>query len=244
MKHKVWYYLENLWKEKEEEIIEERPLSVYINKDIHRLLLRTPGEDEALLIGICFTEGLIKKKEDILSLKVYKDRAEIEIAAKYKDTDIPKDPDKILNKIIKTSVYADKDRKIKIKQILNCVSILESRQVLREKTKASHGVMLFSYTLEPLSISEDVGRHNAFDKAIGKALIYDRLNDAFIAILSSRISFEMAKKAAMAGIKVLVGISRPTSMAIILGEKLGMSIVSLARDGDIMVYSGKERIEI
>ena len=86
-------------------------------------------------------------------------------------------------------------------------------------------------------MAEDVGRHNAFDKAIGKALMEGRLDDAFIATLSSRISFEMAKKAAMIGVKILVGTSRATSMAVLLGEELKMTVVSVTKTGDVILYT-------
>ncbi len=167
----------------------------------------------------------------------------MEIRGEYREND-QKDLHGILEEIKKRTIapYKPEGRKVEVDQILKCTRIMESAQKLRERTRASHAAMLFSYDLEPITISEDVGRHNALDKVIGSALIGGKLKDAFVATLSSRISFEMARKAAVAGIRVLVGVSRPTSMAILLGDQLNITIVSLIRNGDLIVYSARERI--
>jgi len=241
MKQKIYCLKEGSQEELEEEIVEEAPLFLTINNRIKRILLRTPGEDKPLLTGMSLTDGLIRRKEEIISIHTAGNIAEMEIKL-IQGLPEPEEIDDIFNGVIKSALRRDKDRKIRVGELLKLMNMMESRQELRERTKASHAAMLFSYKLEPICISEDVGRHNALDKVIGKALLEERIGDVFMATLSSRISFEMAKKAVIAGIKVLMGISRPTSMAILLGEKAGMSIVTLARDGGIMVFSKKERI--
>ena len=231
MRWKVYHVGRNSLEIKEEELVEEAPLYLSINGALQRELLRTPfslKEDKALIIGFCFTEGIIESKDEIVYIRINIKEAEIET---------------IKDKISSSISIADKDRNVSVKDLLNCMKVMESQQKLRLKTRASHAAMLFSYDLTPLYISEDVGRHNALDKVIGKALIDENLKDIFIATLSSRISFEMAKKAAKAGIKVLMGISRPTSMAVLFAEKEGISIISLGKDNEIMVFSGEKRIK-
>ncbi len=232
MKWKV-YLLGKRLQVREEELVEEAPLLLNINGILQKELLRTPlslHEDKALIIGFCFTEGIIESKDEIIYLHVSKENIEIEAKK-----------DKKKKKLINPVHY--KDQSITAKDLLTCMNIMESQQQLRLKTRASHAAMLFSYDLASMYISEDVGRHNALDKVIGKALIDDNLKNIFVVTLSSRISFEMVKKAAKAGIKVLMGISRPTSMAVLLAKKIGMTIVTLGRDSELMVFSGKERIK-
>jgi FdhD protein len=114
-------------------------------------------------------------------------------------------------------------------------------QPLREATHASHAAAVYSKSYELLAVAEDVGRHNALDKAIGKLFLAGRLHQASLLILSSRISYELVQKAARARIPVVIGISRPTSLAVELATKLNISIACLARSSGLFVYSGTER---
>ncbi len=243
MRRKIFCYLKGFCKEIEEEIVEEAPLFLTLNSSIKRVLLRTPGADEDLLTGMCFTEGFIRRREDLVFMHIENSRAEIMTHPDVR-TPTPRELNDMFDETLGLSLKRDKDIRVSVEGLLRCMESMESMQALREKTKASHAAMLFSYELKPICMAEDVGRHNALDKVIGRALRDNRLGDVFVATLSSRISFEMTKKAVLAGIKVLMGISRPTSMAILLGDRAGMSIVTLARDGGIMVFSGKERIRV
>lgn len=239
MKRKVFYSSKGLWEEREEEMLEEVPLSVYINGFKLSTLFRTPGEDEALLMGLCFTEGIIREKEEIASMRIGENVAEVRIKGRYKGRSEPKGIEETLRELKrKATVFLKPEgERVRVDQLLECTRVMESSQRLRKRTEASHAAMLFSYKLEPISMAEDVGRHNAFDKAIGKALMEGRLDEVFIATLSSRISFEMAKKAAMIGAKILVGTSRATSMAVLLGEELKMTVVSVTKTGDVILYT-------
>jgi len=243
MRHRVLESSEGLWRQEEEEILEEVPFLVYINGRKLTSLFRTPGEDEALLIGLCFTEGIVREREDILSMRISEDMAEVRIKGEYKGGEEPRGVKEIVKEIkARSLLFKPEGRPIEVEEVLGCVRRMESAQRLREATGTSHAAMLFSYALEPISMGEDVGRHNAFDKAIGKALMEGRVKEVFLATLSSRISFEMAKKAAMIGAKILVGTSKATSMAVLLGEELKMSILSVKEAKEVMIYSSPKRI--
>ena len=234
MRFRVVKLERGLSQELDEEVVEEAPLQIYINGNYYTTLFRTPGEDIPLVKGFCFTEGLWDGLGDI-SFEFGENKVEVSLEK-------PLRPLKTVEEVISlkgTSIK--KMHPISVMDVLRCMKIMEENQGLRKSTKASHAVMLFSGDLSPISIGEDVGRHCAFDKALGKGMEQGGLSSVFLATLSSRISFEMAKKAAVAGIPMVFGVSRPTSMAIKLGEALGMCLGSLRGEG-VVVYTGKEMV--
>ncbi len=227
------------FEELEYELVEELPLHLHINGKPYTTLLRTPGEDEALVVGFLFTEGLIKNREDILSLGLEEKRAEVTIRERVKTPSF----EKLLERA-KKGMGPRPVKKIKAMDMIRCIEEMESCQTLRKATGASHGAMLFSRELKPMVIAEDVGRHNALDKAIGKAILEGVLDRCYFCTLSSRISLEMAKKLAMAGIKGVLAVSKPTSTAARFGKEAGMIMASLTKKGEILLYTNFDAVEI
>ena len=89
--------------------------------------------------------------------------------------------------------------------------------------------------------AEDVGRHNALDKAIGKAFLKGELEQIRVGAMSSRLSFELVQKAARAGLEIMVSMSRPTALAVELAESLNMTLACLGKKKGFMIFCGKER---
>ncbi len=116
-------------------------------------------------------------------------------------------------------------------------------QRMFDQTGALHAAALVSPTLDPLWVREDVGRHNAVDKVIGKALFEDRvpLTDHTL-VVSGRISYEIVHKALTASVGAVVAVSGPTSLAIDLARAHGLVLAGFARGDRVNVYSGDERI--
>ncbi len=109
-------------------------------------------------------------------------------------------------------------------------------------TGASHAAAIFDAEGELLAFGEDIGRHNALDKAIGKLLLADQLARGRAAVLSGRCSFEMALKAARAGLPVVAGVSAPTHLAVELAAEVGMTLVGFVREQTLTVYVDGGRI--
>ncbi len=119
----------------------------------------------------------------------------------------------------------------------------ERHQKLYEKTRASHAALVCDSKFEVLAVAEDVGRHNALDKAIGKVFIEGNLAHACLAVLSSRISYELIQKAARAHLAILLGMSRPTALAVELGRTLNMTLACPSKESGLLVFCGKERLD-
>jgi len=123
-----------------------------------------------------------------------------------------------------------------------CLETLSIHQPLRNHTLASHAAAIFTSGLELISVAEDVGRHNALDKAVGKLFLENRLHEASLLVLSSRISYELVQKAARADLPIIVAMSRPTSLAVQLASQLNMTLASIDKRSGLDIFCGEHRL--
>jgi FdhD protein len=244
------------------ELLGEEPLSIRIEGKPYSVVMRTPGDEIAHVAGFCLGEGIIDTTADYVSI-AYCDADNINVVAV---TLTPERRGRIAdimerrNYISQTSCgICGKELVADLHQILRPVAAgppvalacalaaldtLSCHQQLRRKTRASHAAGLWDAEGRLLSVAEDIGRHNALDKAIGKALLADNLSQSAFLVMSSRMSYELVQKAARARIPAMFSVSRPTGLAVDLASRLNMGLACLAPKSGVYVFCGQERFRL
>ena len=237
----------------------------WINDSIS-ITMRTPKNDEDLISGLLFCEGIISKRSEIEKIEFLGDKVgKFKIQNKIQITlnngenlDIKhlrrnfltnsscgvcgKTSMDSLEIICKTKINKEYP-KIKSSLITEVPNILRQNQSEFSKTGGIHASALFNSSGKPLVIREDVGRHNALDKVIGhsfKKSLFDTKNQ-FIAC-SGRLSFELVQKSLMANIGLLMGVGAPTSLAIDLAKRSDMTLIGFVKSDSFNIYCGENRI--
>ncbi|WP_419784910.1 formate dehydrogenase accessory sulfurtransferase FdhD [Pseudodesulfovibrio sp.] len=216
---------------RDDAIAEEATLRLLINGQQEALLSRTPGDDMNLVAGYLFSNSRIREAGDVVSIHFgYRGVARVDVTL-----DSPTDFRRIFPSPRPTRIEADRLFKFK--------TAFERRQNLYRDTGSTHAAALFSADGQLIAFGEDVGRHNAFDKAIGRALLEGTLEQAAIAMLSSRLALELTVKAASANIPILCGFSAATSSGISYADKNNLTLIGRLRDDSFNIYSNSWRIK-
>jgi len=224
------------------------------------ITMRTPGNDPELAVGFLFTEGIIHKKEDVLSAKhvqtlpgVGSNYIQVSLSPNLQFNPIQLQRNFYTSSSCgvcgKSSLDSVKTQMpVKSKKTMPALSpelILSLPKILREKqetfesTGGLHASGLFDAKGNLLHLLEDVGRHNALDKLIGRALMSGNTPlDEHILLLSGRASFELMQKAGMAGIPVVCAVGAPSSLAVECAKEFGITLMGFLRDGRFNIYNG------
>ena len=135
------------------------------------------------------------------------------------------------------------DFRIDADQLTGLPAALGSAQRIFGRTGGLHAAAIFDSNGSMIAIFEDIGRHNAVDKVIGRALQTDRLplSDAIL-VVSGRGGFEIIQKALVAGIPIVASVSAPSSLAVQLAREFNLTLIGFLRGRRFILYSGEERI--
>lgn len=249
-------------------LVAEEPLEIRLNGKALAITMRTPGDDFALAVGFLASEGVIGRADEIANI-VYCAGATVDGSNTYNIVDVRLAegvtvPDITLERNVYTTSSCGLCGKASLDAVrtnalwkiddtppvrigTDLLAVLPDRlraaQQVFERTGGLHAAALFTADGEMVDVREDVGRHNAVDKLVGRALQQDLLPlSESILLVSGRASFELAQKAVMAGIPVLAAVSAPSSLAVDLAAESGLTLVGFLRGSSMNVYAGEHRI--
>jgi FdhD protein len=241
-------------------LIGEEPLSIRVQGQPYSVVMRTPGDEIAHVAGFCLAEGIIDDKNDIAEMAfcdgddtnvvtvTLTARRRGQIADMLDRRGYISQTScglcgKVMVEELSVAIQpVSAHTRLPLNPALRCLEALATHQPLRQKTFAVHAAALFDADLALISSAEDVGRHNALDKAIGSALLGEKLQQAQLLVLSSRISYELVQKAARARIPIIFAVSRPTALAVQLADALNIALACFAPDSGAYIFCGHERL--
>ena len=237
-----------------DEVASELPVSLVLNNEPLVTLLCTPSELQELAVGFLLSEGLLSARSSLKKLEVVEEKALVRIEI----PDLPADAGRLFEKrtissgcgkgITFTSHRTKADTRISVKTPL--VSLDQIRDLLNRfrnisklylETGGVHSAAL-SDGKDILFFSEDIGRHNAVDKLIGKAFLNSVPIENKILLTSGRVTSEIVTKAGRNRFPILISRAAPSCMAISYAEDIGITLVGFARGDRMNIYSWPNRI--
>jgi FdhD protein len=247
-----------------DELAAEEPLEIRVGDQPLSVTMRTPGHDLELAAGFLFTEGLLQRREQILSLQSVSDAANGShgniVRAQLVPELLPAIADvqrnfyaasscgicgkaSIDSVRLRTLARPDSSFRVAARLLCGLPQRLRDAQDIFGRTGGLHAAALFDGDGKLLVLREDIGRHNAVDKVAGWALREGRIPlNSHILLVSGRTGFEIAQKAIAAGLPVLASVSAPSSLAVQLAREMGLTLAGFLRGERFVLYSGEERI--
>jgi FdhD protein len=241
-----------------DELAVEEPLEIRVDGKPLAVTMRTPGEDEELAVGFLVGEGLIGGPGDVDAVGPAEDFAANVVEVRTR-AGMRRDPSGERSFYLSSSCgVCGKGALEHVRQwappaaaappldpevVLRAPGKARRAQQAFERTGGLHATALFDAAGEMLVVREDVGRHNAMDKAIGSMLLGGRFPlAAAFACLSGRASFELVQKASLAGLAGLVAVGAPSTLAVELARDRDMLLCGFVRGESFNVYSGAQRL--
>ena len=235
------------------EVAVEQALTIAIDGVGSFTVMCTPCDVEALAVGFAFSEGMIAGLDDIVKLSHTRDPLGIAM-----QLDQPERVASRRNLIVTSSCGLCGQRnideflagtpacadtlRVSGDTLVGVVRAMQGGQQLFDRTGGTHAAGVFSSAGKLLALGEDVGRHNAFDKAVAKCLLQGQSPHGCGAVLSGRVSLELVGKAARAGIELIAAVSAPSSLAIEVAERCKITLCGFVRDTRATVYTHPQRI--
>ncbi len=255
-------FMDSVFLESEDSVTPEEPLEIRICSGMSgecsrfAVTMRTPGEDEHLAAGLLYTEGIVNSLADFHGEKFKKIESNI-LEVWLARTSVEQNGERYLPSysscglcgktsmdqvFVKGARIQHRFSKVSPSLILSLPGRMRSSQELFSETGGIHGAALFSEGGTMIASSEDVGRHNAVDKVIGKSFLDGTLGEGQILQISGRSGFEIVQKAAIAGIPVVSSVSAPSSLAVETAQTFGITLICFVRENRFNIYTHGERV--
>lgn len=240
----------------------ELPLEVRLNSEPFSVIMRTPGDDRHLALGFLLSESVVRSAADI-------ERVDVDDVENVVNVWLTPERDAAVTAALdqRRQVAMNSSCGMCGRRTLESLDVnaapfpaawqitpdvvrtlpdtLRAAQSAFAATGGIHAAGLFDRDGRLEAVAEDVGRHNAVDKLLGRALVEGRVPlDGSVLFVSGRTSFEIVQKAYLGGIRVVAAVSAPSSLAIDLARAAGMTLLGFVRDARFNVYAGEERLMI
>lgn len=227
----------------------ERALHLRVNDELAAVLMRQPGDDLELAVGYCLTEGLVTDATELLSARNCEEEVntvDVLIAGSP-----PAQPRGVGTECIGAEqmlgelpapLDLDSDMTWPGHQLLDMPGQFRAHQQQHKLSGGVHGAALFDRDGKLVVLREDIGRHNAVDKAVGYSVLHDLPLTEMALMVSGRASSSMVLKAVRAGIPLLATMSNTTSLGWELADRLGLTLVTYLRGNSFRICSHSVRI--
>ncbi len=244
-------------------VVVEEPLEFHVDGRPGAVTMRTPGHDEDLLRGFLFCEGLIAETGDIRGFGVPEDVpaeqrgnvVDVRLRSALARKRLPErsmfasSSCGVCGKVSIASLHVHapvvaSELRATAATVAGLPDALRRGQTVFERTGGLHAAGAFTADGALVAVREDVGRHNAVDKLVGWALAEGRVpaSDSILCV-SGRLGFEIAQKAIVAGFPIVAAVSAPSSLAVELCERHGVTVCGFVRDGRFNIYAHPRRID-
>ena len=258
------------WSESPDAVVTEEPLQLLLNGEPLSLVMRTPGHDVELALGLFFAEGIARSVADIDLVRVSADSGETDhgvrvdasiLESNHVDIRLKAEPRRKPERSMLASSACGVCGAVLIEDLRRDLAVLptshavdaavmprlvekmRSGQGVFERTGGLHAAGLFDTTGELLCMREDIGRHNAVDKVVGRMLLDGRvpLSQAIL-VVSGRAGYEIVQKAITAGVPIVAAVGAPSSLAVAMAREFNETLIGFLREGRFNVYSAPDRL--
>ena len=246
-----------------ETIAVEAPFELRINGRSHTILMITPHEVRQLALGFCLSEGLVTAREQVLDISLGQGELPGLGPAYWAQVTLPDELARRarvkrvapaatscglcgLESLDQVRVAVEplplQGLTVELEVIFSLLEAMERRQPIHAATGGTHAVGLADASGRVVAVCEDVGRHNALDKALGSALEAGEDLTRLVALLSGRISYEMALKLARCRVPVAASVSAATSLGLGLARRLGVTLLGFTRQKRTTAFTHSQRV--
>ena len=258
------------WTDSPDAVVTEEPLQLMLDGKPLSVVMRTPGQDIELCMGLMFSEGIVRTLDEVRLIRISAEAGEKEAGLRV-DADLVESnqvdvhlagaprrkPERSMLSssacgVCGTVLIEDLRRdlaklpdgpEVDPSLLPGLVDRLREGQGVFERTGGLHAAGLFGSEGLPLYVREDIGRHNAVDKVVGRALLDGALPATMsILVASGRAGYEIVQKSISAGIPILAAVGAPSSLAVALAQEFNQTLVGFLRGDRFNVYSRPERL--
>ena len=258
------------WSDSPDAVVTEEPLQLLLDGEPLSVVMRTPGHDVELALGLFYAEGIVRSAADVGTVRISAESGESEPAiavdpsimdSNQVDVRLAQAPRRRPERSMLSSSACGVCGAVMIEDLRRDLSVLDpglnleagllptlvekmrSGQGVFERTGGLHAAGLFDQRGALICMREDIGRHNAVDKVVGRMLLDRRVPlSGAILVVSGRAGYEIVQKAITAGIPVVAAVGAPSSLAVTLAREFHQTLVGFLRGERFNVYSSPERL--